>query len=313
MVKKIFGRWNLVLVAACSLVESGMSQEKPIESAATVETATQVKPVWKLPEGVTYERSVRQEPRPLQIHSLVIDMQRANVSFEVVPGEDPDGAGPAEVALNRPEDLAKKVEAIAAINTAAWAMLLDPETGKPGKYKVGGAADISGWVSQGQRMISPPQGGYWSVWMDGSNRISMGTISSEKELRSKGIEAKWAVSGFRGILKDTKVLVEPQEVRHPRTAVGISADGQKFVWLVVDGRQKGYSEGVSEEELARLLLESGCADGINLDGGGSSSMWIRNERSELALANRPSDPTGVRPVPVILGMVIKSSEVQEKE
>ena len=269
--------------------------------------------MWKLPEGVTYERSVRIEPRPLQIHSLVIDMQRAEVSFEVVPGEDPDGDGPAEVALAKPEDLAKKAGAIAAINTAAWAMLVDPETGKPGKYKVGGAADISGWVSQGQRMISPPQGGYWSVWMDGSNRISMGTISSEKELRSKGIEAKWAVSGFRGILKDSKVLVEPQEVRHPRTAVGLSADGQKFVWLVVDGRQKGYSEGVSEEELARLLLESGCAHGINLDGGGSSSMWIRNEQSELALANRPSDPTGVRPVPVILGMLIKSSEVQAKE
>jgi len=313
MVKKMFGRWNLVLVAAGCLVESGMAQEKPVESAATVETAVPVESVWKLPEGVTYERSMRNEPRPLQIHSLVIDMQRAEVSFEVVPGEDPDGDGPAEVALAKPEDLAKKAGAIAAINTAAWAMLVDPETGKPGKYKVGGAADISGWVSQGQRMISPPQGGYWSVWMDGSNRIAMGTISSEKELRSKGIEAKWAVSGFRGILKDSKVLVEPQEVRHPRTAVGLSADGQKFVWLVVDGRQKGYSEGVSEEELARLLLESGCAHGINLDGGGSSSMWIRNEQSELALANRPSDPTGVRPVPVILGMLIKSSEVQAKE
>ena len=104
MVKKIFGRWNLVLVAACSVVEFGMAQEKPVESAAPIETATQVKTVWKLPEGVTYERSERQEPRPLQIHSLVIDMQRANVSFEVVPGEDPDGAGPAEVALNRPEE-----------------------------------------------------------------------------------------------------------------------------------------------------------------------------------------------------------------
>jgi exopolysaccharide biosynthesis protein len=254
-----------------------MAQEKPVESVVPVETAIPDETAWKLPEGVTYERSVRNEPRPLQIHSLVIDMERAEVSFEVVPGEDPDGDGPAEVALARPEDLAKKAGAIAAINTAAWAMLVDPETGKPGKYKVGGAADISGWVSQGQRMISPPQGGYWSVWMDGSNRISMGTISSEKELRSKGIEAKWAVSGFRGILKDSKVLVDPQEVRHPRTAVGLSANG------------------------------------INLDGGGSSSMWIRNERSEIALANRPSDPTGVRPVPVILGMVMKRSEDPGKE
>jgi hypothetical protein len=42
-------------------------------------------------------------------------------------------------------------------------------------------------------------------------------------------------------------------------------------------------------------------------------MWIRNERSELALANRPSDPTGVRPVPVILGMVMNRSEDHGKE
>jgi len=73
--------------------------------------------------------------------------------------------------------------------------------------------------------------------------------------------------------------------------------------LVVDGRQKGFSEGVSEEELARLLLESGCADGINLDGGGSSSMWLRNSVFELEVANRPSEATGPRPVPVMLSLI----------
>jgi exopolysaccharide biosynthesis protein len=72
--------------------------------------------------------------------------------------------------------------------------------------------------------------------------------------------------------------------------------------MVIDGRQNGYSEGVSEEELARLLLEQNCDDGINLDGGGSSSMWIRNAQSELSTANRPSDATGPRPVPVILNL-----------
>jgi hypothetical protein len=312
MLRKTLGRRILVLVAACWLVEPGVSQDVGGLQVQTQVGQTQVGSNWKLPEGVSYDRKVRQDPRPLQIHSLEIDMRVAKVSFAVVPGEDPDGDGPAEVALASPNDLAQKVGAIAAINTAAWAMLLDPETGKPGKYKVGGAADISGWVSQGERMISPPQGGYWSVWMDGSNRISMGLIASREELQTKRIDAKWAVSGFRGILKDSKVLVEPQEVRHPRTAVGISADGMKFVWLVVDGRQKGYSEGVSEEELARLLLESGCAHGINLDGGGSSSMWIRNERSELVVANRPSDPTGVRPVPVILS-IMDSSQAKQKD
>ncbi|MFM9065362.1 MAG: phosphodiester glycosidase family protein, partial [Pirellula sp.] len=239
----------------------------------------------------------------LHIHVLKIDTRVSGLSFAVVPGDDPDGDGPAEVALAHPRDLAKKVDAIAAINTAAWAMLTDPKTNKKPGYIVGGSADISGWVADADRLVSPPQAGYWSVWMDASSRLHLGMIASKDELLEKGIQAKWAVSGFRGILKDGQVLVDASQVRHPRTAVGLSKDGNQFVWLVVDGRQQGYSEGVSEEELAKLLIESGCSDGINLDGGGSSSMWIRNEKEELSVANSPSEKSGVRPVPVILSLV----------
>ena len=116
------------------------------------------------------------------------------------------------------------------------------------------------------------------------------------------------MSGFRGILADGKVLVEASEVRHPRTAVGITSDHRTLVWIVVDGRQNGYSEGVSEEELARLLLEQQCEHGINLDGGGSSSMWLRNAKSELSTANRPSDAVGPRPVPVVLNLLKQGNE-----
>ncbi|MFM8572029.1 MAG: phosphodiester glycosidase family protein [Pirellula sp.] len=287
---------SLVWIALyyCGTVLSVFGQDKPLEHNNTT---------WKLPVGVRYEHKIRQEPRPLHIHVLEIDTSVPGLAFAVVPGEDPDADGPAEVALAHPRDLAKKVGAIAAINTAAWAMLTDPQTGKKPGYIVGGAADIAGWVSTADRMVSPPQAGYWSVWMDQSNRLGLGMIASEQDLKDKGIQAKWAVSGFRGILQDSKVLVEPSETRHPRTAIGLSSDSKKFVWLVVDGRQKGYSEGVSEEELAKLLVECGCSEGINLDGGGSSSMWVRDEKSDLKVANRPSEASGVRPVPVVLSLI----------
>lgn len=285
--------WTLLLLGGSTVAaSSAMAQDKGADA-------------WSLPDGVRYEHKQRQEPRPLHIHVLEIDASKSHLSFAVAPGDDPDGDGPAEVALAHPRDLANKVGAIAAINTAAWAMLPDPKTGKKQSYVVGGTADISGWIAQGERLVSPPQGGYWSVWMDRNQGLKIGNIASIKELEDLKIQADWAVSGFRGILKDSQVIVEPSDVRHPRTAVGLTKDRMKFVWLVVDGRQKGYSEGVSEEELAKLLLECGCSDGINLDGGGSSSMWIRNERSELTVANRPSDATGVRPVPVVLGLIEK--------
>lgn len=72
---------------------------------------------------------------------------------------------------------------------------------------------------------------------------------------------------------------------NPRTAVGTTPDG-KLVVVVVDGREYGYSAGMTLRRLAEFMVELGCRDAINLDGGGSSTMWINGR-----VANRPSDPT----------------------
>jgi exopolysaccharide biosynthesis protein len=101
---------------------------------------------------------------------------------------------------------------------------------------------------------------------------------------------------------DGKFLAEPSDVLHPRTALGLSDDGKRMVWLVVDGRQPGYSEGVSERELAELLVEAGCQDGMNLDGGGSSVMLLTSASGILQPVNKPSDKLGARPIPVLLGI-----------
>ena len=78
--------------------------------------------------------------------------------------------------------------------------------------------------------------------------------------------------------------------RHPRTAIALLADGRALL-LVVDGRQPSWSVGMSLEELARLLIEFGAVEAINLDGGGSTTMTV-----ERRIVNKPSDPTGERPV-----------------
>jgi hypothetical protein len=254
---------------------------------------------WDLPEGLTYATESRTEPRPLRIHRLTIDLMTASLEFAVVAGEDPDGEGPVEAVLTPPTQLGEQAKAIAVINTSAWGMFPDKETGKKPGYIAGGHADILGWVSQGKRPISPIEAGYWTCWMDLDRRVFISFLG-EKPESERPTRARWAVSGFRGILGDGAILPEPSEVRHPRTALGLSADGNRMTWLVVDGRQPGYSEGVSEHELAQLMIEAGCDDALNLDGGGSSVMLLRDQSGTLSAANRPSDRTGHRPVPVVL-------------
>ena len=74
--------------------------------------------------------------------------------------------------------------------------------------------------------------------------------------------------------------------RHPRTAVGRKADGT-VVLLVVDGRA-AESAGMSIPELQRTMRWLGCVDAINLDGGGSSTMYVRGEPYN-GVVSYPSD------------------------
>lgn len=285
--------WRCRLLGAVALLVAGC------------DASAQTPVVGPLPTSVRYAFISRSSPRPLKIHIVSIDVRDPSLSFAVVAAKDPDGSGPAETILTAPKVLAAQSDALVAINTAAWSMLSDPVTGKAPGYVAGGKADIHGWVENAGQAISPPEAGFWSVWMDQQGKVSLGMVPTIGELRQRKIRARWAVSGFAGILQDGRILPAPSEVRHPRTAVGITKDGNTLVWLVVDGRQKGFSEGVSEEELARLLLEARCHHGINLDGGGSSSLWIRDANGRPGLINRPSDVIGPRPVPVML--VVKQS------
>ncbi|HKH90857.1 MAG TPA: phosphodiester glycosidase family protein [Gemmatimonadaceae bacterium] len=93
--------------------------------------------------------------------------------------------------------------------------------------------------------------------------------------------------------------------RHPRTAVGIASDGRRLMLVVVDGRQKPYSDGMTLRELAELMRGLGARDAINLDGGGSTTLVHAEPRSvgPLRIANRPSDPAGERPVGDALAIV----------
>jgi len=85
---------------------------------------------------------------------------------------------------------------------------------------------------------------------------------------------------------------------HPRTAAGITKDGD-LILLLVDGRQL-VSRGVDLLELANILLNLGCIDAINLDGGGSSALVVNGK-----LLNRPAGTSTEREVMSAIAVEIK--------
>lgn len=87
--------------------------------------------------------------------------------------------------------------------------------------------------------------------------------------------------------------------RHPRTALGLTADGHTLIMVVVEGRRENAS-GATVRELGEILLGLGAWEGMKLDGGGSSAMFI----APAGTVNRPSDGTA-RAVATHLGVVVR--------
>jgi hypothetical protein len=107
-----------------------------------------------------------------------------------------------------------------------------------------------------------------------------------------------AVGGGPIIVRDGKPVFRSLEgfttdqlaYRHPRTGVGQTADGH-ILLVAVDGRQPGYSTGLTNFELALTMMRLGCVTASALDAGGSTTMAFDGK-----LLNRPSDPGGERAV-----------------
>jgi exopolysaccharide biosynthesis protein len=107
---------------------------------------------------------------------------------------------------------------------------------------------------------------------------------------------------FSPLLIDSRIVADSADnALHPRTALGFDDTGAWLLLTVVDGRQPGFSEGVTLVELAEIFKSRGCTQSINLDGGGSSIMMIQELGKAGRTVNSPSGKTP-RPVPVMLGV-----------
>lgn len=119
--------------------------------------------------------------------------------------------------------------------------------------------------------------------------------------------AETALGGGPTLVREGKAMTWSNfQVRHPRSALGWNKT--HFFLVQVDGRQPDLSVGMTFPELANYMVELGCEEAINLDGGGSATMWVLgqvvNSPSEgrqrpganaLVVMRRPTSPESPRP------------------
>lgn len=104
--------------------------------------------------------------------------------------------------------------------------------------------------------------------------------------------------------KEEQMFVNGDKDKHPRTAMGYTSDG-KLVLLAIQGRFPGIAEGATLEEEGNILLDLGCVEALNLDGGGSSCLLINGKETI-----KPSDKEGQRAVPAVF--IIHSKKKNKK-
>lgn len=138
-----------------------------------------------------------------------------------------------------------------------------------------------------------------------------GQIEPPADHREDGSELDAAVSGWPLLVKKCQSIPAAElpgsdrftRAPHPRTAVGLSRDRRRFYLVVADGRREGVP-GLTLEELGRFMDEElDVCTALNLDGGGSSAMWVAG-----CIVNVPSDGKE-RVVANHIGVVLKEDYV----
>lgn len=143
-----------------------------------------------------------------------------------------------------------------------------------------------------------------AIYRDGSMKVYDETSTTAQALVDAGVwqtlsfgpallENGNVISGIDNLEIDTNFGNHSIQGSHPRTAIGI-IDEHHWVFVVVDGRSRGYSNGVTMSGLAEIMKGLGAKTAYNLDGGGSSEMWFNG-----SVVNSPSNG-GERPTSDIL-------------
>lgn len=146
-------------------------------------------------------------------------------------------------------------------------------------------------------------------WLSKEKTAHTAPASDYKSVAESGVILE-ACGGGPVLVADGKTIniPDPNDLSvEPRTCIGVSKDGKKVYVMVVDGRRYTYSTGMSFHDMSELMHAIGCWSAINLDGGGSSTFFIREnddfeDPDRFRILNWPTD-NGGEERPVYCGLV----------
>ena len=212
------------------------------------------------------------KPR-LELWAVRIDLSAPHIKIFTAAG-NPESRG-ASILSTYVTSFVRDNNLLAGIN----ALPFDPVSGKEGEYR----GNVGIVISDGY-ILSPPHSSFSAlVFYDDAPPA----IIPQSKIVS-AVNIAHAVGGFYQILADGALSAhtENSAERHPRSAAGISADGRYLYLLAIDGRRLG-SVGSTEAETAEILRQLGAWNGINLDGGGSTSLALRFPDGKVRPVNKP--------------------------
>lgn len=240
-----------------------------------------------LSPGVEYARAAFTQPRLMKCHAVRVDLAHPEVRLKVA-GE-PRGLGTGAVTARWATSLLRAHQLSVAINATPF---------KPDVVVPGRAVRPTGWVVMDAEPVSAPAPNLDALVLmnDGKVRFQRGQRVEPGVVEVAG---GFVVTLAGGVNRGETGILDAV------TSVGLSEDRRWMYWLVVDGRQPGYSEGAKGSDAAELMKRLGASDAMLFDGGGSTTLVARGGWAGARVLNRPRSPviSGLqRPVACVLGV-----------
>lgn len=253
----------------------------------------------KLFQGITYVREVRQSPRPMVIHVVTVDLREPGIAILVTPG-DPGTALPVEARTTT--QFLNEFGVQIAVNGDGFTpwytnniLNYYPHPGDP--------VDPIGLAASRGTIYSTETSDEPVLHFARTNRARFNSQFSKMYNAISG--NLMLVKQGKSLLGQAVELPDQHNIPQPRTALALDKAGRRLIIVVVDGRQPNYSEGATLAELAEIIIAYNGHDGMNLDGGGSTTLAMEGKNGRAALLNSPIHqriPGRQRPVANHLGI-----------